>query len=104
MTKENSVFIPPTINDMMYEAAHNFLYTHAKFCMWDDGDDAHEQDKWADTFDWLNAKLPAKERAPSLVEYIKGYMPEEIQKAKDEACDGEEWSPSCSQFLDEEME
>jgi hypothetical protein len=63
------------------------------------------QDEAANMFDKLNNKLPKKERAESIVEFIKTHLPDEIQKAKDEALENggeEEWDPSVATFLDEE--
>jgi len=104
MTKrEASVVSKETIEELLKEAAHNFIYPHARFCMYDNGEDMTEADMWAETWEWLNGKLPKKDRYPNLVEYIKGYLADEIQKAKDDAVEPyeDEWRPMVAQFLDE---
>lgn len=95
-----------TLDELRHEAAKEFLYAHARFCLYDNSDDMHEEERWANTFEWLDRKLPRNQRVGSIIAYIKDNLADDIQKAKSDAANEEdsEWDSTslCCQFLDEE--
>lgn len=90
------------LDELLHESAYEYLYAHARFCMYDNSDDMHDEDFYRRSFENINSKLPQGRRNNSIVDYILKNLPEEIQKAKDAASEisGGEWDPRVAEFLD----
>ncbi len=69
-------------NKKLLEAARNYLYAYARSQAWDNHDDVDDSDRWEHTFEFLT------DNKVSIEEFIKKYLPEDIQKAKNEAVEG----------------
>jgi hypothetical protein len=68
----------------MLEAAKQYLYAEARFVAWDNHDDMDEASCWEHTFNFL------VDDEISIEEFIKTYLPDEVEAAKADAITGYE--------------
>ena len=83
------------------KAAKEYLYAHALFCAYDCSDSMHEAENWEHTFEVLVEDTDWD--SLNIQHFIQKHMPEEIEKAKQNAvevgCHEIDWTHTPSEFL-----